>query len=67
MKTRFTYYLHDGYNSMEFKELLEEQTDLDVEITDELMQKIGRPFYEVTLICELDTETGAVTLLEANL
>ena len=65
MKVPFTYYLHDGYSSMEFAEFVGQQTG--VEMDDALMQKIGRPFYEVKLSCELDTETGAVTLLEARL
>lgn len=34
-----------------------------VEIDDELLEKIGRPFYEVKLRCTLDTKSGAVTVL----
>lgn len=72
MKLPFKYYLHDSYSSSEFQEVvLEDQLGLDDSMTkqqlDELMQKIGRPFYEVTLECELDTETGKVTVLDSDI
>lgn len=61
---RFRYYLHDGYTRSEFQEfVLEDQLGIDVDEVDveELMEGIGRPFYEVAFDCELDLETGNVT------
>jgi hypothetical protein len=68
-KIPFRYYLHDE----SFAELFDftfrdtELANLSEDEKDALLQKIGRPFYEMTLKCELDTETGEVTLLEARL
>lgn len=75
MKRPFTYWLHDSYSSEEFKEvILEDQLELGFDDDgnqtldlDDLMQKIGRPFYEVKLHCELDTETGEVTVRSVEL
>lgn len=61
MKMTFVYYLHDDNDSLEMRELIEGKTG--IKISDELAEKIGRPFYEVALTCELDTETGEVKLL----
>jgi hypothetical protein len=66
MKIPFKYYLHDGYTGSERAEYILRQTDLDMS-RDELLQLIGRPFYEVELLCELDTTTGQVTVLQTNL
>ncbi len=68
----FKYYLRDRYSSSEFQEVvLEDQLGLDDTKTkrqlDELMESIGRPFYEVTLECTLDTETGEVAVLSTSL
>jgi hypothetical protein len=65
MIVEFKYYIHDNYSSYELKEYL--QDELDMEISEELVRKMDKPFYEVTLHCSLDTETGQVTLLEAQL
>lgn len=72
MKVPFNYWLHDDYTRGEFRdEILVNNLHLDAmmseEELDELMEKIGRPFYEVTLECELDTETGQITLLQFRL
>jgi hypothetical protein len=40
--------------------------ELGFPLTDELLEKMGRPFYEVILRCSLDTVTGQVTILEAK-
>jgi len=64
-KVPFKYYLHDSSFRESFEWVLKNQ-DLEVEMTEDLWQKIGRPFYEVTLQCELDTETGEVEILSAR-
>lgn len=66
MKVPFKYYLHDGYTSHERAEHILEQTDLDMG-RDELGDLIGRPFYEVTLHCTLDTKTGTITVEDVKL
>jgi hypothetical protein len=60
----FEWYMHE--NSLwERRETLASQLGFT---PDEVMlEKIGNPFYEVTLRCQLDTTTGKVTLLEAKL
>lgn len=79
MKIPFTYYLHDHYSRSEFQEvIIESQLDIHddpnekdwgvyVPSVEDLMQNIGSPFYEVTLECELDTETGEVTVQTVKL
>lgn len=69
----FKYYLHNDMSSSEFCEIVLEdqlgmvpQDETDHERLDELMQKIGRPFYEVELDCTLDDETGAVEIVAVN-
>ena len=57
----FKYYLHDSYSSYERAEYIAGQTG--VEMTEEMIETIGRPFYEVELSCVLDTETGKVTIV----
>lgn len=71
MKLPFKYYLHDQGTSGERAEEIFDQAaaqgiELDID-QDKLAELIGRPFYEVTLECELDTVTGEVTLLKASL
>lgn len=61
---RFDYYLHDGLDHAERVVAIAESAD--IEINDELAEKIGRPFYEVQLQCVLDIKTGAVTILGAS-
>lgn len=67
MKIPFKYYLHDS-SSYETAEgilvQIKDQVDMDVE---QLAQLIGKPFYEVTMHCILDTETGEVELVHAEL
>lgn len=67
MKHPFRYYLHDD-------DVMGEKLDFafknsEWKPSDELVEQVGgsRPFYEVTLECELDDETGAVTLVSAKL
>lgn len=62
-KIPFKYYLHDNATSHERESDLAEQ---DSRFTEELLEKMGRPFYEVTLYCEADEETGDVTILRAE-
>jgi hypothetical protein len=40
--------------------------ELGFTLTDELLKRMGRPFYEVILRCTLDTATGHITILEAK-
>lgn len=61
---KFKYYLHDDYDRGEFAQNLIEK-GADPEAARKAADQ--RPFYEVTLECELDEETGEVTLLSARL
>lgn len=67
MKIPFKHYLHDdsSYETAEsiFSQI-KDQVDMDVE---QLRQLVGKPFYEVTMHCILDTETGEVELVHAEL
>lgn len=64
----FKYYMHDDYNSMERSEFIRDQLKMGIRqpSIEELSDLIGSPFYEVTLSCELNTETGKVTILGAE-
>jgi hypothetical protein len=66
MKIPFTWWLHDDNESfaLHMEELLAKH---DVPDAEELLQKIGRPFYEVVFECVLDTETGEVEVLKTTL
>jgi hypothetical protein len=66
MKVQFKYYLHDNYTGSERAEHILDQTDLDMS-REEFNELVGRPFYEVELTCQLDTETGVVTVLSTKL
>lgn len=68
----FKYHMHDSsfhevwddpYLTDQLK--LEEEGWTEEEI-EALAQKIGKPFYEVTLQCELDDETGEVKIVSAH-
>lgn len=63
-KVLFKYYLHDDYGKYELVDYIQKQTG--VEFTEEQIEDLGRPFYEVTLHCELDTDTMNVTILRAE-
>lgn len=69
MKYQFKHYLHDSEDDFAWhlQNAIPELKELPDGDFAALMQKIGRPFYEVTLECELDTETGEVTLLSTTL
>lgn len=60
---RFKDYLH-GDDPYEMVEHLVNQG-----ISEDVAERIAetRPFYEVTMECEFDTETGQVTLIRAKL
>lgn len=62
MKHRFKYYLHDGYEEDETLEFVRDQLP-----GVDLSRFPRRPFYEITLACEFDDETGAVTVLGVKL
>lgn len=68
---QFKYYLHDDGGSDErideFARQIPEIAAMDDAAREELAEKIGRPFYEVTLTCDLDLETGNVTVLGVKL
>jgi len=66
MKKQFKYYLHDNYTGSERAEYILQQIDLEMD-REQFNQLVGRPFYEVELVCELNTETGDVTVLKTNL
>lgn len=61
---QFTYYLHENDHREGLDWAL---SQAGVKLTDELYEKIGRPFYEVTLSCELDMVTGEVKVLDLKL
>lgn len=61
MKIPFKYYVHDDSNTSERVDWISEQTG--VTFTDEMVEEMGSPFYEVTLNCEFDSVTGEVTIL----
>lgn len=63
-KVAFKHYLHDSYGKYELAELLQEQTGLT--FTEEQLDDLGRPFYEVTLHCLLDTDIMKVTIIGAE-
>ena len=64
----FKYYLHaDGEDWSDMVSELADDAGLDGDEAEALRQKVGRPFYEVTLECTLDTETGEVKLLKTSL
>ena len=65
MLVEFDYYLNDHYDTMERNDYISEQTGIP--ITGDLAIKFGNPFYEIHLRCSLDTETGEVKLLKAEL
>jgi hypothetical protein len=62
MIVEFVYCLHDDQDQEGRCEAIMQNASEPLVIDDELAEKIGRPFYEVMLTCELDTETGAVTI-----
>ena len=66
---QFKYYLHDDCDSREREELIFGQIpELDMlseEEKEELMEKIGRPFYEVGFNCTINDETGAVNIISS--
>ena len=63
-KLQFKYYLHDDHDSTELVEAIAERVGLNGQ--DPVFEKIDRPFYEVELDCELDTETGDIKILGAR-
>lgn len=66
-KVRFKYYLHDNSSSSEFAEFVHPQIKNDVSLSEEEISRIvDKPFYEVELLCELDTETGEVVVISAT-
>jgi hypothetical protein len=65
-KIPFKYHMHDDYSGAERAGIIAQQTGLDPE-DEALWQRVGRPFYEVTLECTLDPATGRVELVKATL
>lgn len=61
-KIPFYYYMHDD-SFWERHDSLQEQ---DPRFTEELLEKMGKPFYEIKLHCEVDSETGEVTILSGE-
>lgn len=59
----FTWYLHEDYQSSEVQEVLAEQLGLPVDHPAIQAAPDEWPFYEVAISCELDDETGEVTVL----
>lgn len=64
----FKQYLHDEWKDDNLEDIFREASvSMTSEEIDDLYQKMGRPFYEVTLSCTLDTETGEVKVLDVKL
>ena len=69
-KVHFKYYLHDDRDGFEesMKYALKQAGYKDNSRSfEKLISKMDRPFYEVTLNCELDTETGEVKVISSSL
>lgn len=60
----FTEHLHEGYSRSEFRDEFARQTGYH--LTDDELEMIGRPFYEVSLQCVVDTDTGSVIIDKVN-
>lgn len=56
---RFKYYLHDSADSGERRSEMERQ---GVRLSEEAWANLGRPFYEITLECDVDKK-GKVKIL----
>lgn len=70
-KAPFKAYLHDDNNSYELAESIKaslKKQGINIK-KKKLMEALSRsrPFYEVTLDCEIDLETLEVTLVKATL
>jgi hypothetical protein len=63
-KLEFNFYLHDDNETEQLEEALIAAGAPDAVA---LVEQMGKPFYEVTLRCEVDTETGNVRLIKATL
>jgi hypothetical protein len=59
----FTWYLYGG---KPYEEREKWSSALGFTPDDALLKKIGYPFYEVALLCSLNTETGSVMILGAK-
>lgn len=63
---KFKYYLHDGYERIEFADFVMKQIPELTMSKDEFIELIDQPFYEVTLHCQLDDVTGRVSIIAAE-
>lgn len=66
MIIQFEYGLHGDDGTEVLKDQITRTSSPAFMPDEELLEKIGRPFYEVRLMCTLDTETGAVSILSAE-
>lgn len=62
---RIEYYLHDSERGSFERYLTWKYPDIDPALAAKADEK--RPFYEVTLVCDLNEETGEITLISAEL
>ena len=58
---RFTYYVHGDYTATELMDYIEDTTDWGISLN--LAIEGLKAFYEIPLVCDMDTETGKVTIL----
>lgn len=65
-KYQFNYYLHDNYEGGEMEGFLTDPKfgNLPADVARDITEQ--RPFYEITLDCVYDTETGEVTIVSAT-
>jgi hypothetical protein len=58
----FKQYLHDEWEEGAYQ--IVDQTGY--QLTETEADKLGRPFYQVSVTCEVDTDAGTVTATEFN-
>lgn len=64
MIVKFSHYFHDTSTYEVFENIKDELASQGyTPDEDEFCQLVGRPFYEVTVHCELDTATGKVSIV----
>lgn len=62
----FKDYLHGSKESM-WSKLEDLEKEHDFQLSDQVKHDLSYTFYEIEFECELDTETGQITILSAKL
>jgi hypothetical protein len=66
VKLQFKHYLHDEDFDIQLESVMQQSGYAHL-YSEDLRQKVGRPFYEVELRCTLDTDTGTITVDDVKL